>query len=477
MPTPPVTPTLSPFSILGDSLGDELKSMIASAFEAAMTAIWTASLSVLKAAFSLADEFSTFTVSTTDGPLKVLWPLMLWISGILALGLFFWQLAITNLHGGRGFMRLVGGPMQYGIALAMTVGMTAAFLTAVDALTQAILSYGLNAQTFTDAYGHTSLSGAAQSVGDAVVLGICAFIGVIPSSIGYVIEMLFREAAIDVLVGVIPIVAAGLLANMTAHWFWRTVRWLLAAIAMKPVLALALVIGVAVAGGAKGIGGLLAGVGVLLVSLFCPFVLFRLFAFVDPNTDAGAGFRDALSGLGISSYGAQNAALQAAGALEEYANSGGGGEGGGVVIQNVNTARMDEAIAGEATKSMDDTGVGESDFGEGNSGESQGDSSGSGSGGEGEGEGGGAGTEQQPGTEDKPGASETGDTGSDGGGDGGGDPGDEPGGDPGPPEPPGGPPTSPPPPGGGPDGGGGSHGGDGSGGAEAEEVEEAAVAL
>lgn len=461
-----------PFDSLGDSLGD----MIASAFEAAMTAIWTAALSVLKAAFTLADQFSAFTVSTSDGPLKVLWPLMLWLSGILGLGLFFWQMTVTNLRAGRGFMRLVTGPVQYGIALAMTVGMTAAFLTAVDALTQAILNYGLNAKTFTDAYGHTSLGGAAQSVADAVVLGICAFIGVIPSAIGYVIEMLFREAAIYVLVGVVPVVAAGLLANVTAHWFWRTVRWLLAAIAMKPVLALALVIGVAVAGGAQGIAGLLAGVGVLIISLFCPFVLFRLFAFVDPNTDAGAGFRDALSGMGISSYGSQNAALQAAGALDSFANSGGeGGGGGGDAIENANTSRMDEAVADEANNSMDDTGIGASGSGDdADAGSQGGDGSGSGSSTGGGGGGGGGDPEQQTGEGDEHG-DEGGDPGA--GGDSGGGGGD---GDQGPPEPPA-PPPPPSPPGGGGggggSGGGGSHDGGGSGGAEAEEAEEAAAAL
>ncbi|MGW4527895.1 hypothetical protein [Amycolatopsis sp. NPDC004378] len=457
-----------PFDDIGDAIGDSIKSMIASAFEAAMQAIWDASLFVLRGAFSIADQFSVFTVSTTSGPISILWPMMLWISGVLALGLFFWQLTITNLRGGRGFMRLVGGPFQYGIALAVTVGMVAAFLAGVDALTDGILNYGLQSKNFSDALNHTTFGEGAINGIKAIVLGICAFIGVIPAAIGYILEMLFREAAIYVLVGTVPIVAAGLLANITAHWFWRTCRWILACIAMKPVLALALVLGVAIAGGAQGLNGLLAGVGVLIISLFCPFVLFRLFAFVDPNSDAGAAFRDALSGIGVDSYGANNPAMMAAGAV--------GGSGGGGAIEDANTGRFDEAVADHAENSMDESGVGQSSSDDQDSDTDSGAPSGdpgadTDGGGSSSGGGGGAlppansGSVVSSSTSSGPSGSYGDDS---SGGDGGG-------GDPPPPEPPGPGSGGPPSP---HDGGGGGGGGgptSGGGGGAAAEAEEAAV--
>ena len=163
-----------PFDDIGAALGDQFKSMVASAFEAAMTAIWDASLAVLRTAFQLADQFTVFSVSTTEGPLKVVWPMMLWISGVLAIGLFSWQLIMTNVRGGRGFMRLVTGPVQYGIALAVTVGMVAEFLAAVDGLTDGILTYGLASRNFTDALNHTTFTDAASDGVKAVVLGVCA---------------------------------------------------------------------------------------------------------------------------------------------------------------------------------------------------------------------------------------------------------------------------------------------------------------
>ncbi|MDQ2789501.1 MAG: hypothetical protein M3Y73_07280, partial [Actinomycetota bacterium] len=184
---------MDPYDDIGAALGDAFKSMVSSAFEAAMTALWEASLTVLRTAFELADRFSVFSVSTTEGPLKVMWPMMLWISGMLAIGLFSWQLIMTALRGGRGFLRLVTGPVQYGIALAVTVGMVAAFLAATDGLTDGILSYGLGSKNFADALTHTSFAGTAENGVKAVVLGICAIVGVITAAVGFVLEMLFRE--------------------------------------------------------------------------------------------------------------------------------------------------------------------------------------------------------------------------------------------------------------------------------------------
>lgn len=311
----------SPLEELGGMAGDAVMSGLSSIFEATMRGIWEASLAVLRAAFGLADRFSVFIVDIQTGPISLLWPLSLWISGILAVGLFFWQLTMTSLRGGRGFVRLATGSMQYGIALLVSVGLVGGFLAAADALTRGILTGGLKAENFGDALNATSFTDAAADGIKAVVLGLCAVFGVLPAALGYVLEMLFREAAIYVLVASVPIVAAGLLAGVSAGWFWKTCRWLLATIAMKPVLALTLALGVAISGGSQGLSGLLAGVGVLLISLFVPFVLFRLFAFVDPNTEAGAGFRNQLSGMGVDSYGAHNPVSAAGHALDGLSRS------------------------------------------------------------------------------------------------------------------------------------------------------------
>ncbi|MFI6029435.1 hypothetical protein [Amycolatopsis magusensis] len=330
---------MPPFGDIGGAMGEAFKIMMASAFDAVMDAIWQASLALLREAFKLADQFSVFTVDTRSGPIGVLWPMMLWISGVLALGLFFWQILSSSLRGGCGFLRLITGPAQYGIALAVSVGLVAGFLAAVDGLTRGILEVGLQSQNFSDALNHTSFADGAVDGVKAVVLGLCALVGVLPAAIGFCLEMVVREAGVYVTVAVIPIAAAGLLANTTATWFWSTCRVLLTCIVMKPALALTVVLGVSIAGDAQGISGLLAGFIVLLASLFAPFALYALFSFVDPSTDAGAGLREMLSGMGLESYGANNPAVRAGAAGSD--SDGGGGD----AQEDSNTARFDQALA------------------------------------------------------------------------------------------------------------------------------------
>ncbi|NYH77139.1 hypothetical protein FHR84_000453 [Actinopolyspora biskrensis] len=343
-----------PFDDLGNSIGTKLKNMFSSAFEQAMQAVWDASLMILREAFKLADRFSVFVVDPTTEPISILWPMMLWLSGVIALGLFFWQLAMTSLRGGSGFLRLVGGPVQYGIALAVTTGMVGVFLAAADGVTNGILEYGLQASNFQDALEHTSFADGAVDSVKANVLGLCAVFGIIPTGVGYVLEMLFREAAIYILVATIPITAAGLLADVTKNWYWKALRWMLASILMKPVLALTLVLGVSIAGGSKGLSGLLAGTGVLMISLAAPFAVFKLFAFVDPGSDAGVALR---TNVGMASYGNGNPALQGIQKLTSPGDnagstSGGGagqlseaGGGGGGAQEAANTLRFDHAMA------------------------------------------------------------------------------------------------------------------------------------
>ncbi len=340
---------------LGRLAGAGVKATAAGVLEPLMAATWAAALFILRTAFQLVDQFSLFTVSTTDGPVSILWPMTLWISGAIALGMFFWQIITTVLHGGRGFVRLITGPVQYGIALAVTVGVVAAFLAAADGLTEAILSTGLRVGNFRDALNMTGFTDALSDEVKNVVLGLAGAFGVIPAGLGFAFEAVFREAAIYVLVATVPIAAAGLVAEVTARWYWKVVRWGLVAVVMKPALAFVLVLAVAMVGGAQGLSGLLAGIGVLFVALCVPLVLFKLFAFVDPDSDPQGVFRDKLSDAGLDSYGANSLAGRAAGAfgkmarndLKSKGNDGDGDDGDGQEQANVD--RFDQAAADDDT--------------------------------------------------------------------------------------------------------------------------------
>jgi hypothetical protein len=349
---------------LGRLAGAGVRATASGVLEPLMAATWAAALFILRTAFQLVDQFSIFTVSTTDGPVSILWPMTLWISGAIALGMFFWQIITTVTRGGRGFVRLITGPIQYGIALAITVSVVAAFLAAADGLTEAILSTGLRVGNFRDALNMTGFTDALSDEVKNVVLGLAGAFGVIPAGLGFAFEAVFREAAIYVLVATVPIAAAGLLADVTGRWYWKVVRWGLVAIVMKPALAFVLVLAVAIVGGAQGLSGLLAGIGVLFVALCVPLVLFKLFAFVDPDSDPQGVFRDKLSDVGLDSYGANSIAGRIAGAFSnkarnELADDGNSENGdGGDSPEQANVDRFDQAAAENDTAAgpLDPTG-------------------------------------------------------------------------------------------------------------------------
>ncbi|ALE86666.1 hypothetical protein XF36_29300 (plasmid) [Pseudonocardia sp. HH130629-09] len=343
-----------------------------SAFSDAMQMVWDGAIWLLKGAFDLADKVSQVNPSTITGrtsddgglpaagsgasvDVSSLWSSMIWLAAMIALGLFFYQLITVALRGGRGMFRAVTGPAQFGIALAVTTGAVAILLTAADGLTQLFLSSLSEQSSFTsaldnpivaDRFGDNPDLGEVEEGVRSMVLGLAAVFGVIPAAVGFALQMIFRAAAIMVLIAAVPVAAACLAADTTASVFWRTVRWIVAAVLMKPALALVLVIGVNVMARAEGVAGLLAGTAVLLVSLFCPMVLYRLLAFVDPGTGAGMAVRSFGSAGGSGSAGSDGGsseAINVARQMQSSGGTGGGGELGGSTASTASTGAAGRA--------------------------------------------------------------------------------------------------------------------------------------
>lgn len=313
--------------MLRDAIADSINGAVGGVIDAIMKGIWAAAVWLLRTVFQLVDSFTTITFVSDDGgidpasPIASIWPMLRWLSLAIALGLFFLQLITTMLRGGRGLFRLATGPLAYALAVGMTAGGFALLFAAGDGITAILLDQGLKTDGFVGVLDSTAAAkvfipspdlgadpvavksaAAVASQLDATarawVLGLVALFWVIPAGLGFLLESLFRAAVFLVLVATSPITAAGLLADATASWFWRQLRWAIAAAGLKPALALVLVIGVNMLSKPTGLQGLLVGAGVLLVALFCPFVLYRLLAFVDPGTNAGAAARSFLSGSG-----------------------------------------------------------------------------------------------------------------------------------------------------------------------------------
>jgi hypothetical protein len=290
-----------------NGIENAMDSFSASVIDRMMKAIWAAAMWLLRTAFELTDSIGGFRDGSSlvddagrpspAAPFFALWPTLVWIGGAAAVGLFLWQLALTMVRGGTGFWRVASGPAAYCLATALTLGVVAALVGAAEGITVVLLQRGLAAENFRTILDHPNLGfsdtpaldSSMDATARALLMGMIAIFGLLPAAIGFLLQMIFRQAVIIILIATVPITAAGLMANTTAVWFWRSVRWTLAAILMKPALALVLVVGVNMLSGPTGVGGLLAGAGVLLISLFCPLVLFRLLAFVEHgNRYAGA---------------------------------------------------------------------------------------------------------------------------------------------------------------------------------------------
>ena len=291
----------------GELLGDGVAQLFGSALDQLYKSVWNGSQALMRGSFTLADQFTTFSLSDGGGgvaagsPLTPVWPTMRWLAVAVAVGLFFAQLAMTAVRGGRGLFRSVSGPLQFALAMALTVGGVGALLAATDGLTTFLLQSGLNSGNFVgvlDAPAVASRIGRTPDLSDvtqedvrATVLAFAALFGFIPASLSFALQMIFRQAAVLVLVATSPVTAAGLLSDATSAWFWRALRWMIAAALIKPTLALILVIGINMLSSTTGVAGLIAGAAVLLISVFAPLTLYRLMAFVDPSTGHGQAVR------------------------------------------------------------------------------------------------------------------------------------------------------------------------------------------
>ena len=145
---------------------------------------------------------------------------------------------------------------------------------------------------------------------------MCAWLLIWPAALMHILVMVVREAALLLLVATSPIAAGGLLSEVGRAWFWKSLRWLVAALLIAPLSALVLGVGTRIthgvlaattSAGAAGtgqgseaaiVGMAVVGSVLLLVGALCPLILFRLLAFVDPGTSSGAAMRSSLASHG-----------------------------------------------------------------------------------------------------------------------------------------------------------------------------------
>jgi type IV secretion system protein TrbL len=303
--TPLVAPwfTLNPLEWLGDAASEA----VGEAWTSAMVASWSSGLWVLNTAFRGVDAATTPDLSAA-GPMGSVYPYTFGIGLTVALIMGFAQIgAAAYRRDGQSLGRLLVGVVQFGAVWLGYVGVAAALVTAAAGLTQGLLHELLGIDSFA---GYRPGADWPRQVTDTVtasVLGICAWLLIWPAAIIYLLLMLVREASLMLLAATSPIAAAGLLSDVGRAWFWKSLRWFISALLIAPLSALVLGIGQkiteSVVSGAgqsteAAVGMAVVGGVIILIGALCPFIVFRLLAFVDPGTSSGAAMRASMASQG-----------------------------------------------------------------------------------------------------------------------------------------------------------------------------------
>jgi len=171
------------------------------------------------------------------------------------------------------------------IAATSAVGvlLPALLVKAGDAWSSWVLAVSTGGQFGTRMTAVLAMPGAAPGV--VIVLGVFA---IVMAALQAVL-MLFRQAAIVILAGVLPLAAAGTLAAATRAWFRRVTGWMLALIFYKPAAAAVYATAFTMIGRGRDPRTILMGFAMVLLSLLALPVLMKFFTWTTGAADSAAG--------------------------------------------------------------------------------------------------------------------------------------------------------------------------------------------
>ena len=342
---------INPFCAVGEAAG----AVVEDVWVNAMLSLWEAGLWLLGLAFSVIDALATPDLSA-GGPLAAVYPVTFGIGATVAALMAVVQLGVAAVRrDGQTLGRLLIGLLQFGLVWAGYIGVAALLVTGVSGLTTALLRSLLDIDTMAAFDPSISVSRDLVDGTVATVLGVSSIFLLVPASVGYLLLMLVREAALIVLAATSAISAGGLLAQTSSTWFWRSLRWFLAALLVAPVAVLVLGVGVTITEGIitgaeetsteAAIGMAVVGCLLILLGAICPLALFRLLAFVDPGTSSGAALRSSLAASG----GVMGALQKAGGGRAAVATAAAGAASGGVAASGAAAQLAGDRAQGEST--------------------------------------------------------------------------------------------------------------------------------
>jgi type IV secretion system protein TrbL len=293
----------NPFKYLAGEAGK----VIADGWTSAMLGLWNAGLWALRLVLNIIDALLTPDLGE-NGPGGVVYRTTFWLAGALLLIMLMIQLGLAAIRrSGKGLAVVLVGLGQFLVVWGGWVGFGVAVVYACGGLTRALMKSLLNVTSWSSWQPWAPFS--VDDITDGTVATVLGLMGLLLwlAAIGHLLVMITRSAALIVLAAATPVAAAGLVSDAGRSWFWKSLRWFLAA-AFTPVpMVLVLGIGVQITTGVangladkteQAIGAALPGVILILIACVAPVALFKLLAFVDPNTSSGAALRLGLADVG-----------------------------------------------------------------------------------------------------------------------------------------------------------------------------------
>jgi hypothetical protein len=152
-------------------------------------------------------------------------------------------------------------------------------------------NYVLNASTgghFATRFVTLLTLGGTNNAGGAAILIVVGTFALIMAAIQAIL-LLFRQGAVIILAGMLPLAAAGQMTSLTRPWFKRTSGWMLALIFYKPAGATVYAVGFVFIGSGTIPRDVLMGFAILLLALVALPVLMRLFDWTTGQIESASG--------------------------------------------------------------------------------------------------------------------------------------------------------------------------------------------
>lgn len=234
------------------------------------------------------------------------------VGGVIAAGL---RMAITRRA--NPLLDLGGGLLALAAATALGATIAALLLKAGDAWSSWVLQASTGGH-FTQRLVQVLDLGGNAAPAVVLVFGVIAIIFALVQAV----LMLFRQAALIILAGVLPLAAAGSIALMTRTWVRKVTAWMLALICYKPAAAAVYAAAFTMIGSGGSPRTALMGFAMLALSVVMLPTLMKFFTWTTGSIASGGGGGQILgaAAMGAVAVGAMRSSPGAASAAQDQAS-------------------------------------------------------------------------------------------------------------------------------------------------------------